>query len=192
MNHTFSQPFNLLLGRKTYDIFAAHWPYVETDPQDSDFDQLNADIAKTFNRITKYVATHRPELLSWQNSQGLGSDVAATVRDLKKGDGSALLTQAARSSSRYFSPRTSLMRYASSRSHWSSVRGRSSSVRAPFPQHSDSRIRLSHRAVSSSRPTDAPATSPRAPSSSRHRPRPRLSAARPSPDPNHPTRTCVG
>ena len=33
------------------------------------------------------------ELLSWQNSQGLGSDVAATVRDLKKGDGSALLTQ---------------------------------------------------------------------------------------------------
>jgi dihydrofolate reductase len=93
MSETFSQPFDLLLGRKTYDIFAAHWPYVDTDPKSNNFDQLNADIAKTFSRITKYVATHRPESLSWQNSQSLGSDVAKTVRELKKSDGPMLLTQ---------------------------------------------------------------------------------------------------
>jgi dihydrofolate reductase len=93
MNETFARPFDLLLGRKTYDIFAAHWPYVDTDPKSNDFDELNAEIARVFSRITKYVATHRPESLSWQNSQALGSDVAAAIRDLKKGDGPALLTQ---------------------------------------------------------------------------------------------------
>jgi dihydrofolate reductase len=39
----FDQPFDLLLGRRTYDIFAAHWPYAEGGPYD--------DIARTFNRI---------------------------------------------------------------------------------------------------------------------------------------------
>jgi dihydrofolate reductase len=42
----FSEPFDLLLGRKTYEIFAAHWPYAEGGPDDF--------IAKTFNSITKY------------------------------------------------------------------------------------------------------------------------------------------
>ena len=93
MAETFSAPFDLLLGRKTYDIFAAHWPYVETDPTKSAFDKLNSDIAKTFNAITKYVATHSPETLSWQNSRSLGSDVVATLRALKKSDGPILLTQ---------------------------------------------------------------------------------------------------
>ena len=45
MNEVFSQPFDLLLGRRTYDIFAAHWPYVDTDSKSDSFDQLNADIA---------------------------------------------------------------------------------------------------------------------------------------------------
>ena len=61
MDETFAAPFDLLLGRRTYDIFAAHWPYVEHDPTASNFDRLNSDIARTFNRITKYVATHRPK-----------------------------------------------------------------------------------------------------------------------------------
>ncbi|HEY7384676.1 MAG TPA: dihydrofolate reductase family protein [Beijerinckiaceae bacterium] len=90
---SFAAPFDLLLGRKTYDIFAAHWPYVETDPAKSAFDKLNSDIARTFNAITKYVATHSPETLSWQNSEGLGSDVVATLRALKREDGPVLLTQ---------------------------------------------------------------------------------------------------
>ena len=93
MDETFSTPFDLLLGRRTYDIFAAHWPYVQHDPAASDFDKLNSDIAATFNRITKYVATHSPETLTWQNSRSLGDDVVATLRELKQTDGPVLLTQ---------------------------------------------------------------------------------------------------
>lgn len=93
MDETFSAPFDLLLGRRTYDIFAAHWPHVQTDPQAGSFDALNAEIARTFNAATKYVATHRPESLAWQNSRSLGADVVATLRELKKEDGPILLTQ---------------------------------------------------------------------------------------------------
>jgi dihydrofolate reductase len=90
---TFAQPFDLLLGRRTYDIFAAHWPHIQTDPEASDFDRLIAEIADRFNRVTKYVATHAPDTLGWQNSRGLGADVVATLRELKATDGPALLTQ---------------------------------------------------------------------------------------------------
>jgi len=93
MGETFSRPFDLLLGRKTYDIFAAHWPYIETDPSASTFDALNAQVAKTFNDATKYVATHSPDMLTWKNSFGLGKDIVATLRDLKKQDGPVLLIQ---------------------------------------------------------------------------------------------------
>jgi dihydrofolate reductase len=93
MGEGFSEPFDLLLGRKTYDIFAAHWPHIEVDPTASDFDAANADIARRFNAATKYVATHRPESLTWQNSRALGTDVVAALRELKKQDGPILLTQ---------------------------------------------------------------------------------------------------
>jgi dihydrofolate reductase len=93
MGEVFSAPFDLLLGRRTYDIFAAHWPYVNTDPVGDDFSALEGDIARMFNRVTKYVATHRPQSLRWQNSQSLGSDVAATLNGLKKKDGPTLLIQ---------------------------------------------------------------------------------------------------
>src|SRR5688572_25962680 len=46
----FSKPFDLLLGRKTYDIFAAYWPYIEEGEYDF--------VAKAFNKTRKYVATH--------------------------------------------------------------------------------------------------------------------------------------
>jgi dihydrofolate reductase len=93
MGKTFAEPLDLLLGRKTYDIFAAHWPNVQQDAKASDFDELSGEIARRFNAMTKYVATHRPETLGWQNSQALGSDVVARLRALKKEDGPALLTQ---------------------------------------------------------------------------------------------------
>jgi dihydrofolate reductase len=84
MGDLFTKPFDLLLGRKTYDIFAAHWPYV--GPEDP--------IGPLFNRVTKYVATRnynfRPE---WQNSHSLTSDAIAAVRELKNQDGPDLLTQ---------------------------------------------------------------------------------------------------
>jgi dihydrofolate reductase len=83
----FAAPYDLLLGRRTYDIFAAHWPKI-TDPSAPDF-----PIAEQFNAIGKYVATHRPDSLGWKNSHGLGPDPIARLRELKSGDGPALLTQ---------------------------------------------------------------------------------------------------
>src|SRR5688572_3130956 len=80
----FGEPFDLLLGRRTYDIFAAHWPYAEGGPYD--------EIARTFNRITKYVATRRGVDLTWTGSVAL-RDAANDVANLKQEDGPALVTQ---------------------------------------------------------------------------------------------------
>lgn len=93
VDDVFSQPFDLLLGRKTYDIFAGHWPLVPLDPAARGYDEGNAQIARLFNGVTKYVATHRPDSLRWQNSEALGGDVVARLRELKRGDGPPLLTQ---------------------------------------------------------------------------------------------------
>ena len=80
----FAKPFDLLLGRKTYDIFAAYWPYVDADHP----------IGPLFDRVNKYVATRNPDLkLDWQNSQTLGPDVVAAVTKLKSEQGPDLLTQ---------------------------------------------------------------------------------------------------
>ncbi len=80
----FGEPFDLLLGRRTYDIFAAHWPYAEGGPYD--------DIARTFNRITKYVATRKGADLAWKGSVAL-RDAANDVAKLKQEDGPTLVTQ---------------------------------------------------------------------------------------------------
>lgn len=80
----FGEPFDLLLGRRTYDIFAAHWPHAEGGPYD--------DIAKTFNRITKYVATRKGVELAWRGSVAL-KDAAQDVARLKREDGPHLVTQ---------------------------------------------------------------------------------------------------
>jgi dihydrofolate reductase len=80
----FDQPFDLLLGRKTYEIFAAHWPYAEDGNDDF--------IAKRFNSITKYVATRSGVDLTWRRSVAL-SDAATDVARLKREDGPALVTQ---------------------------------------------------------------------------------------------------
>ena len=83
IGETFSSPFDLLLGRKTYEIFAAHWPFVDgSDPT-----------AELFNAVTKYVATSSTELLTWTNSVALHGDVAAEIARLKQEDGPNLLTQ---------------------------------------------------------------------------------------------------
>lgn len=81
MEELFSKPFDLLLGRRTYDIFAAYWPY----QKDS--------IADAFNPATKYVATHRPDSLTWENTQSLGPDIVARLKELKQEDGPDLLIQ---------------------------------------------------------------------------------------------------
>jgi dihydrofolate reductase len=78
------QPYDLLLGRRTYDIFAAYWPFAEGGSHD--------DIATTFNRVTKYVATRKVADLAWKGSVAL-RDAAKDVAKLKLEDGPALLTQ---------------------------------------------------------------------------------------------------
>lgn len=78
----FAQPFELLLGRRTYDIWAAYWPGV----------RAGHAIADRFNSVRKHVATHRPDTLDWQNSHALRGDLADAIRALKSQDGANLLT----------------------------------------------------------------------------------------------------
>lgn len=80
-----SQPFELLLGRNTYEIWAAYWPHVASDSG-------AGDIADKFNNVTKHVATYRPDTLDWKNSHALKGDLAGAIRALKKKDGANLLT----------------------------------------------------------------------------------------------------
>jgi dihydrofolate reductase len=81
----FAQPFELLLGRRTYDMFAAFWPLVGPEAGNA--------VADLFNSVPKHVATHRPDTLTWKNSQALKGDLPDAVRALKHGDGGNLLTQ---------------------------------------------------------------------------------------------------
>ena len=74
--------YDLLLGKRTYDIFAAYWPYNQDDP-----------IGAKFQGIDKYVLTHSNEALSWDNSHRLSGDTAATVAELKRTEGRDLLIQ---------------------------------------------------------------------------------------------------
>jgi dihydrofolate reductase len=84
MRQLFERPYDLLLGRKTYDIFAAYWPNAEGGP--------DGDLARQFNRITKYVATRSAAPLAWNNSVAL-HDAVADVTRLKQGDGPDLMIQ---------------------------------------------------------------------------------------------------
>jgi dihydrofolate reductase len=93
LGDTFSAPFDLLLGRRTYDIFAAHWPRVASDPVAAGVDEGEGALARTFNAVTKYVATHFPNTLKWQKSEALGADIVARLRELKQTDGPILLVQ---------------------------------------------------------------------------------------------------
>ena len=74
--------YDLLLGKRTYDIFAAYWPYNQDDP-----------IGAKFQRINKYVLTHSNKPLTWEGSHKLSGDTAETVAKLKKSDGRDLLIQ---------------------------------------------------------------------------------------------------
>ncbi|WP_185983579.1 dihydrofolate reductase family protein [Aureimonas mangrovi] len=73
---------DLLLGRRTYDIFAAHWPRIENDP-----------FADGLNAMRKYVATRSPGPLEWRNSAAIGPDAAKAVAELKATNERDLFTQ---------------------------------------------------------------------------------------------------
>lgn len=84
VDEVLTEPYALLLGRKTYDIFAAYWPHHE--------DGDNSQIAKAFNAAIKYVATSSRAPLGWANSIAI-HDAAADVARLKQTDGPNLLVQ---------------------------------------------------------------------------------------------------
>ncbi|WP_250494796.1 dihydrofolate reductase family protein [Caballeronia sp. GAWG1-1] len=80
-----SRPFDLLLGRCTYDIFASYWPHVPADSP-------NRAMADLFDKVPKHVTTHRAESLGWHNSQALEGDLADATRALLHQEGADLLT----------------------------------------------------------------------------------------------------
>ena len=71
-----SQPFDLLFGRRTYELFAGHWPNAPKSPHG---DRLNA--------AKKYVVTSDPTNLTWTNSIALTGDIVAAVAKLKEANG---------------------------------------------------------------------------------------------------------
>lgn len=72
--------FDLLLGRRTYDMWSAFWPKAPSSP-----------MAERLNAATKYVATHRPESLEWGPCEGLGPDVFEGIRRIKSQTGPDLI-----------------------------------------------------------------------------------------------------
>ena len=76
----YGQNHDLLLGRRTYDIWAGLWPSLKGGP-----------FADRLNAATKYVATHRPESLAWGPLGHLGEDVMEGIRRLRSQDGPDLL-----------------------------------------------------------------------------------------------------
>ncbi|CAN5459254.1 dihydrofolate reductase family protein [soil metagenome] len=68
--------FDMLLGRRTYEIFSSYWPYKNDNP-----------IGKSFNMAKKYVVTRTLNQLDWNNSQRIGDDVVSELRKLKASEG---------------------------------------------------------------------------------------------------------
>jgi dihydrofolate reductase len=79
MGEAMSAPFDLVLGRKTYDLFAAYWPHA-TDEQG----------AKPLNDATKYVASRGHPTLEWSDSVLIEGDAAEGIAALKEEDGPEL------------------------------------------------------------------------------------------------------
>jgi len=73
-------PFDLLLGRRTYDIFAGYWPKAAADDP----------IAQGINKATKYVVSHRPVNVDWKTSVLIDGDVVAKIKKLKAEGGPEL------------------------------------------------------------------------------------------------------
>ncbi len=79
MGEATSRPFAMVLGRRTYDIMAAHWPHASEE-----------EGGKTFNDATKYVASRSRPSLEWSNSVLIEGDVADGLAALKQEDGPEL------------------------------------------------------------------------------------------------------
>jgi dihydrofolate reductase len=75
------QGYDLLLGRRTYDIWINYWPTAPKSP-----------MADGINAATKYVVTHNPQSLTWGPVEGIGPDFAERIREIKAtGDADLIL-----------------------------------------------------------------------------------------------------
>lgn len=81
MDRQIQPPFDLLLGRKTYDIFAGYWPHQ---------DEATSSIAKLFNAAKKYVVSNQSLTLEWHNSELVTGDIVTKIKELKQQDGPGL------------------------------------------------------------------------------------------------------
>jgi dihydrofolate reductase len=84
------QPFELLLGRRTYEIFAAHWPHVTEGARDElggTPSEIDDPAAAALNQARKYVASRTLRDLTWNNSVLLEGEVGDAVTALKRQDG---------------------------------------------------------------------------------------------------------
>jgi len=81
MDEQTGHPFDLLLGRKTYDIFAGYWPHQ---------DESTTPFARKFNKARKYVASRSPIELDWNNSLLFQEDIVDEIKKLKAQDGPEL------------------------------------------------------------------------------------------------------
>ena len=88
MDGLIGKPFDLLLGRRTYEIFAAHWPFVKNDP-----DKLNAMAADKLNGARKYVVSKTLAKADWENSKLITVEVAKEISSLKEQDGPEIQVQ---------------------------------------------------------------------------------------------------
>lgn len=79
MSEQMSKPFDLLVGKTTYEIFASYWPH-----------QKGGEVADVFNKAKKYVVSERPIELTWDKSVHIDGDVVAKIKALKEGDGPML------------------------------------------------------------------------------------------------------
>ena len=79
IDETIAVEFDMLLGRRTYQIFAGYWPKHDDNP-----------IGNAFNKATKYVVTRSLDHLDWKKSQRIDGDIVEKLRQLKKSDGPVL------------------------------------------------------------------------------------------------------
>jgi len=76
----YDERFDLLLGRRTYDIWSGYWPKASNSP-----------MANRLNAATKFVVTHRPGSLKWGPFEGVGPDIVEVTRRIKSQDGPDLV-----------------------------------------------------------------------------------------------------
>lgn len=93
MAESMAEPFDLLLGRRTYEIFAAHWPRAGEGARDDlggTASEIEDPVARALNSARKYVASRTLTTVEWNNSVLLEGDAAEAVAKLKTEDGPTL------------------------------------------------------------------------------------------------------